>query len=208
MFYILLLLLIVGIVILVIQRFKAPKNIGLLKLGGVLYLGSIFLIPFFDPLQIPGYLAAIVLENSFPSIYATFAIFVVANCGIYGAHIFLTTMYLKTAERYRNKLINYGQYSKVRHPIFASYHIVGAAYFVVMGSIVGMIVLSASMAFLYFESKRIEKLVLVPRYGDIYQGYKENVPRRMYSLVILSVLIIIYGVFVIGLIGAVFFSEL
>ncbi len=208
MFYILLLILIIAIVFLIVQRVKMPRNLGLLKLGGALYVGSMFLIPFFDPFQIPGYLTAIIMQTTFPSYFATFTIFVVANCGIYGVHIFLSSMYLKNAERYKNKLISQGQYSKVRHPIFASYHIVGAAYFVVMGSIVGIIVLSASMAFLYFESKRIEKIVLVPRYKDIYQGYKENVPKRIYSLTILGILIIIYGLFLIGLIGVISFSKL
>jgi len=109
---------------------------------------------------------------------------------------------------YRGKLIDIDYFAKCRHPISGSCHIIGLAYFISMGSVSGVIIFSFSMIFLNLEVERIEKLVLIPKFGQKYLGYMEIVPKKMYSRDHLILLVTFYALFTIGLVGVLFFSQL
>ena len=91
--------------------------------------------------------------------------------------------------------------------LFAAYHIIGTTFFVVMGAPIGLIIFSILIIPLNFEAIRIEK-ILVKKFGEKYQLYQKQVPKRIYSLDILCILIINYGLLIIGIIGLVFFPQL
>jgi len=161
-----------------------------------------FFIPFYDPLQLSGFWASVILNNSDPTLYGFIVGLIVINCGIYGIHIFLSSANLLRAERYRGRLITTGQFSKRRFPIYASYHLIGLSYLILMGSIVGVIFLSLMMLFLFSDTARIEENVLIPKYKDEYHKYQNSVPKKMYSPELFFILILEYVLFVIGIMFA------
>ncbi|MHA1439059.1 MAG: hypothetical protein ACTSPD_15915 [Promethearchaeota archaeon] len=190
------------------QKLILLDNKGLLYIAGIIYLIALFCLPFFDPLQLPGYLASIILENSVPTIFGLIAGFIAINCAIYGIHVYFSTMNYLKEKKYRDKLIIGGYLAKMRHPLYASYHIIGLSYVILMGSTTGVIILSATMVLFFKDTKRIEEHVLIPKYKESYYIYKEKVPKKMYSYDILGIILILYLVFAIGLIGILFFSYL
>ncbi len=165
-----------------------------------MYACALFFIPFFDLLQLPGFWASVILQNSEPSLYGFILGLIVINCGIYGIHIFLSSVNLLRAERYKGRLVSTGQFSRRRFPIYASYHLIGLSYLILMGSITGVIFLSLMVGFLFSDTLQIEKNVLIPKYKDEYHRYQKNVPRRMFSSELLFILILEYILFLIGII--------
>ncbi|MHA1280859.1 MAG: hypothetical protein ACTSQP_00010 [Promethearchaeota archaeon] len=165
---------------------------------------GLFILPFYDLLLLKGYLAEIILEKSYPMIYGVIIAFIFGNLGIYGIHIFGKSIKYKTAERYRNRVIYTDFYTKMRHPLYASYHIIGLAYEGTMGSITGVIFVTIIMVLLYFDAKRLELIYLNSKLRADYQFYMENVKKRIYSLDVLIIIIIMYVALVIGIIGILF----
>jgi protein-S-isoprenylcysteine O-methyltransferase Ste14 len=208
MFLILLGFLIFGGLLIIYQKLKALNKEYLYYIGIITVFVCMIFLPFFDPLQMLGYLAAVIQFKSFFSIFGAFASLIVINIGIYGFAIFYSSMELITADRYKGKIIDIKAYKKIRHPIFASYHLIGSAYFVVMGSPIGLIIISVIMVFINFEAIRIEKRSYSRRFGASYQEYKRRVPKRLYNDEIMGLLVIIYGLIIIGIIGLVFLPQL
>lgn len=204
MFFIILAILFLDGITVIFLRFKKTKNTYLISIFASIYACALFFIPFFDPLQVPGFWASVILQNSDPSFYGFILGLIVINCGIYGIHIFLSSVNLLKAERYKHRLISTHQFSKRRFPIYASYHLIGLSYLILMGSITGAIFLSLMMIFLFFDTFKIEKNILIPRFKEEYHKYQNNVPKRMYSSELLFILILEYVLFIIGIILAYF----
>ena len=81
-----------------------------------------------------------------------------------------------------------------------SYHLIGLPYLILMGSITGVILLSIMMIFLFFDTNKIEKTFLIPKFKEEYYTYQKDVPKRMYSSEILYILILEYILFLIGIV--------
>ncbi len=152
----------------------------------------------------PGFFASVILEFEFPSIYGIIIGLVVINFSIYGIHIILSSVRLIKAEMYKKNLIFLGQFSRRRHPTFASYHIIGLSYLILMGSVIGIIIISITMVFLYLDTYRIENNILIPKVGKEYIRYKKKVPKRIYSIDILALVTISYLLFVFAIVSIYF----
>jgi protein-S-isoprenylcysteine O-methyltransferase Ste14 len=202
LFFILLAILILAGILIVFLKYKEAKNKSLIYIFSLIYAVALFFIPFLDPLQVPGFWASVILQNSDPTLYGFIVGLLVINCGIYGIHIFLSSANLVRAERYRGRLITTGQFSKRRFPLYASYHLIGLSYLILMGTITGVIFLSFMTIFLFLDTSHIEENRLIPKYKDEYHRYKKKIPKRMYSTELLFILIIEYILFLIGIIFA------
>ena len=178
-FIIILTILILNGILIIFLRYKEVKNKYLPYILAIMYTCALFFIHFFDPLQLPGFWASVILQNTEPSLYGFIVGLIVINCGIYGIHIFLSSVNLLRAERYKRRLITTGQFSRRRFPIYASYHLIGLSYLILMGSIAGVILSSLMMVFLFSDTSRIEKNVLIPKFKDEYLKYQKKVPKRM-----------------------------
>ncbi|TFG15390.1 MAG: hypothetical protein EU535_01830 [Promethearchaeota archaeon] len=199
LFLIFLLILIVVSFLIVIYRRRYKERKPILYFLAIIYVSALFIIPFFDILKIPGFLASVIMEDIDPSLYGFIIGIIVINCGIYGIHIFLSSVNLLKAERYKNSIIFTGPFSKRRFPIIASYHLIGLSYLILMGSIVGVAILSIMMIFLFFDTQKVEKENLNSKFGDKYLKYKKSVPKRIYSTELFIILILEYSLFMIGI---------
>ncbi|TFF95182.1 MAG: hypothetical protein EU544_03325 [Promethearchaeota archaeon] len=168
--------------------------------GGVLAL-ILFFLPFFDPLKMRGYLAGILMQTSTPSLYGVLMIFLAGNIGIYGVHVFLSSVNIMRGDRYKDKVISSGQFSKRRHPIFAGFHIVGLAYNALMGSITGIIITSILAVLFYWDVTRLENQVYKHKFGKTYEAYKRAVPKKIYSFDIILAVGVLYVAWIIGMLG-------
>ena len=113
-FLTILIILVSDFILIVTLRYKDPKNKFLIYIFAIIYACALFFLPFFDPLQLSGFWASVILQNSEPTLYGFIVGLIVINCGIYGIHIFLSSTNLLIAERYRGRLITIGQFSKRR----------------------------------------------------------------------------------------------
>jgi len=207
-FAILIGLLIVGVFLIIYQKLKALSQEYLYYIGLLIVIVVLFLIPFYDPLQMPGYLAAVIQLKSPFTIFGMLVGLIVINIAIYGIVIFYSSVELITADRYKGKLLAVRYYRKIRHPIFASYHIIGSSFYILMGAPSGLIIFDMLMILLNFEAIRIEKRKLTQRFGESFQDYKKLVPNRIYNNEILGLLIISHSLLILGIIGLVFFADL
>jgi protein-S-isoprenylcysteine O-methyltransferase Ste14 len=202
LFVIFLLILIIDSILIVIFRQKKKECKSVLDFIAIIYVSALFFIPFFDILKIPGFLASFIMEDIDPSINGFIIGIIVINCGIYGIHIFLSSVNLLKAERYKHSLITTGQFAKRRFPIIASCHLIGLSYVILMGSITGVATLSVMMIFLFFDTLKIEKEELIPNFGDKYLKYQKTVPKRVYSTELLIIFILEYSLFALGILGS------
>ena len=199
MFELILTLLLIGAILILIQRIKFSEKEYLMWIGSLLILLGLLLLPFYDPLLVSGFLASMILDTSKPSTYGVITGFVVINCSMYGINIWISSLNLKYGERYRGKLIYTGQFAKRRHPMLASYTIMGLGYGILMGSITSVIIMSIVMIYLHFLAGWKEKKKLIPRYGKEYEGYQQNVLSKIFSFDIIMILLIEYALFIFGL---------
>ena len=202
LFVIFLLIVIIDSILIVIFRQRKKESKFIFYFITIIYTSALFFIPFFDVLKIPGFLASFIMEDIDPSLYGFIIGIIVINCGIYGIHIFLSSVNLLKAERYKNSLISTGQFSKRRFPIIASSHLIGLSYLILMGSVTGVVTLSIMMTCLFFDTLKIEKEELIPRFGDKYLKYQNSVPKRVYSTELIIILILEYLLFAFGILGA------
>lgn len=197
-----------GLVFIFYYRLKNLKNDAIFYCGFFLAVIALALLPFVDPLKLAGYLADTLFELRPVYIFPIIAGLISINIGIYGIYILSTSYSLLREARKRGIFLNQNQFKKRRFPIFASFHLLGICYFVLMGSPVGLIIMNIIALFLYLECIRVEKERLIPHFGERYLEYKQSVPRRMFSDDMLILLIILHGVFGVGVMGLIFFSYL
>lgn len=207
-FVILIILILVGVSFYLLQLFRYPENKGILGASLIISIGSILVLPFFDPIKMQGFLAALFTEESAPSIYGIIVGLIVSNFSIYSIHILASSIILKRGERFQEGVISIGQYSRRRHPILISSFVLMLSYQIVMGSIAGIVVLTLVLCFLPIIAKKKEEKELIPKYGRSYESYQEKVPKMLFSLDVLGILIIYYALFFIGLFGIIFLAEL
>ncbi len=200
-FLILLISLILSGILIIYLKIRPSNKNSFLYFNYTLFISVLFFIPFSDPLQLPGFFASVILGLEVPSVYGILIGLVVINFSIYGIHIFLSSVRLIKAERYKKNLIFLGQFSRRRHPTFAAYHIIGLSYLILMGSVIGIIIISITMVFLYLNTYRIENNILIPKFGKEYIRYKKKLPRRIYSIDILALVTISYILFVFAIIS-------
>ncbi|TFF89129.1 MAG: hypothetical protein EU548_07995 [Promethearchaeota archaeon] len=175
-----------------------PQNNALSSLATIILASCLIILPFFDPFILNSFLSSIILEKSLPNLYTIIAGIIILNCGVYGINILASCISLKSAEKDSKKPLHTEQYAKRRHPIFASLCLIGVGYEALMGSTLGVIMVSVLPFLLYLEAKRQEKEELIPKYGQVYKGYSLNVPVRIFSLDVVILLMMEYLLFGLG----------
>jgi len=198
----------IGLAFVFYYRLKNLNNEIIFYCGFLLAVIALALLPFVDPLMLAGYFAEALFMIPRVSTFAMIAGFISINIGIYGIHMLATSYNLLKEARKRGIFLSQNQFLKRRFPIFASFHLLGICYFVLMGSPVGIITMNIIAFFLYLECRRVEKKILIPNFGERYLKYKQQVRRRMYSDDMLILFIILHGVFGVGVMGLMFFSYL
>lgn len=180
----------------------------ILGIGGLVLL-YIFL-PFFDPLRLDGYIASVATRNMIPSYFGIAAGLIAGNCSIYGIHVLVSSLLQKrgNGDLLKVQFIRLGQYSKRRHPIYISTYLLSLCYAVLMGSPTLVLISSCLLILLYFHAKYTEKSLLIRRFGDDYIDYQNRVSKLMFSNDFLFLIIGMYVLFLIGLVGVLFFSNL
>ncbi|MGV9172402.1 MAG: methyltransferase family protein [Promethearchaeia archaeon] len=173
-----------------------------------LILTYIFLA-FYDPLQLDGYLAALILGKS-PSIFGSFAGIIAGNCAIYAIHVFASSALKKRrkGDLFKLQFINTGQYAKRRHPLYISSYFLALCYAQIMGSCTLFILAFVLLFLLYLNAKYIEKKILLKKFGKDYVIYQRRVPTLLMTKDFGVLTIIISVIFLIGLIGVIFFPML
>ncbi|MFO8019578.1 MAG: methyltransferase [Promethearchaeia archaeon] len=168
------------------------------------------LLPFYDPFQLPGYLASVVLGRTFPSYFGFTAGIIAGNCAIYAIHIFASSALEKRKRGHLLKIqfIRSGQYSKRRHPLYISSYFLALCYAVVMGSVVLVIIACSFLILFYFNAKYIEKNVLLKKFGGDYNNYQKEVRTLFFTKDFLVLTVVIHILFLIGLVGVIFFPML
>jgi protein-S-isoprenylcysteine O-methyltransferase Ste14 len=197
-FLIILAIVVLSGISLIFLRRKNSSNKVAVYIGAIIFIGANFLIPLFDPLKMPGFLASLIMGESIPSIYGFIVGLIVINIGIYGIHIFLSSFNMIKKKKY-NYLVSRGTYSRMRFPIFSAYHLIGLSYAVLMGTITGIIIISVTMVLVYFEALKIENQRLISDFGVAYLEYQNKVSKKIYSKDVLILLILEYCLFLIGL---------
>lgn len=195
MFYIILALPFISVGLLVYRELGRSQSKSILILGGILLVLGLALLPFFDPFLLDYWLASIILGRKLPNLFTILFGLIVLNCCVYGIHILASSISLKYAEKDSGKILYTEQYSKRRHPILASYGLIGLGFEVLMGSVTGVILMTGLIILFVYESVHLEKTVLIPRHGQVYKGYMKNVPHRLFSMDVMLLLSIEYVIF-------------
>ena len=189
-----------GILIIVFRTTSEGPD-ARLYLFCVIFVVLLIILPFFDLLIMQGFLAAIILETSVPSMYGAICIVLCGNLSIFGIHMLGSSVNLLHGERYKEEVIYGGQFTKRRFPIFASFHIIGLAYQAAMGSLTGILIVSIVMVFINSEANRIQKKKLASSLKQSYEIYMRKVPKKIYSVDVLMIVIVMYAAIAIGLVG-------
>lgn len=198
-FVITLLILFISLILLIFLRSKETEIKSLIYLFAIIFACGLFFLPFFDIFVLSGFLASVLLQNSFFTIYGAIIGLIVIEFGIYGIHIFLSSVNLIREERYKQRFVSIKQFSKKRFPIIASYHLIGLSYVILMGSITGVVILSIMMIFLSYDTSKIEEKILIPKFGEKYLKYQKIVPKRIYSTELVIILTLEYILFLIAI---------
>lgn len=90
-------------------------------------------------------------------------------------------------------------YNIMRHPMYAAWALVFFGLALILDSIIALIITPFFMLFLEFEGYLEEKYLLLPKFGEKYEDYKEKVPCRLFPspynglLIIIAILIVYVG---------------
>jgi protein-S-isoprenylcysteine O-methyltransferase Ste14 len=106
---------------------------------------------------------------------------------------------VKSLDETDSKLITYGIYKLIRHPIYSAWSIIFLGAAILSDSLICLIFSFIFLIVMEFHAIIEEKLILIPKYGDAYNNYKKKTPYRIIPtpfnliLIIIIVLIIYVG---------------
>ena len=98
-----------------------------------------------------------------------------------------------------SKLITSGVFRIIRHPIYSAWTIIFFGIALISDSLVSLIFCPIILLILEIHASIEEKLVLIPRYGNNYDNFKEKSPSRIIPtplnllLVIITMIIVYVG---------------
>ncbi|MFW9828585.1 MAG: methyltransferase family protein [Candidatus Thorarchaeota archaeon] len=106
---------------------------------------------------------------------------------------------VKSLDKSDSKLITYGIYRLIRHPIYSAWSIIFLGAAILSDSLICLIFSYIFLFVMEFHAIIEEKLILIPKYGDAYENYKKKTPYRIIPtpfnliLIIITVLIVYVG---------------
>ena len=106
---------------------------------------------------------------------------------------------VKTLDENSSKLIKSGVFRIIRHPIYSAWVIIFLGAAIISDSIISLIISPVILLILEVHARIEEKLILIPKYGEAYQKYKEKTPYRIiptplnFLLIIITFIIVYVG---------------
>jgi protein-S-isoprenylcysteine O-methyltransferase Ste14 len=96
-----------------------------------------------------------------------------------------------------SKLITSGPYSLVRHPVYLAWALIFTGWSFILDSPLAIIFVPILIICLDLHSTYEEKLVLIPKHGELYLQYIKKVPYRLFCppynyIVIITAIIVVY----------------
>jgi protein-S-isoprenylcysteine O-methyltransferase Ste14 len=98
---------------------------------------------------------------------------------------------VKSMDENSPKLITKGIFKLIRHPIYSAWGIIFFGLAIISDSLVSLIISPIIFILLEINSILEERLILIPRYGNIYENYKKKTPNRIIPTPLNLLLIII-----------------
>ena len=95
------------------------------------------------------------------------------------------------------KLITYGIFRIIRHPVYSAWAIIFLGVAIISDSLISLIISLLIMIILELHAIIEERLILIPKYNEAYENYKRKTPNRiiptpMNLLLIIMALVIAY----------------
>ena len=107
---------------------------------------------------------------------------------------------VKAIDENSSKLITSGVFRIMRHPIYAAWVIIFLGAAIISDSIISLIISPLILLILEVHARIEEKLMLIPKYGEVYVKYKEKTPYRIiptplnFLLIIITFIIVYIGI--------------
>jgi protein-S-isoprenylcysteine O-methyltransferase Ste14 len=104
---------------------------------------------------------------------------------------------VKSMDQDKSKLITKGIFKIIRHPIYSAWGLIFLGIAIISDSLISLVVSIIIFILLEIHSMLEEKLILIPKFGNIYENYKKKTPNRtiptpLNLLLIIMVVIIAY----------------
>ena len=106
----------------------------------------------------------------------------------------------KPLDENSSKLITSGVFRIMRHPIYSAWVIIFLGAAIISDSIISLMISPIILLILEVHARIEEKLILIPKYGELYEKYKEKTPYRIiptplnFLLIIITFIIIYVGI--------------
>ena len=103
---------------------------------------------------------------------------------IVGVALFISSIILTVKcslfwrRKYKDELISYGIYSRIRNPHYLPVLMIILSFFIVHRDIINLIFLASSSVLIHLSIKK-EESQFIKRYGDEYREYMKKVPYRL-----------------------------
>ena len=97
------------------------------------------------------------------------------------------------------KLITYGIFRIIRHPVYSAWAIIFLGVAIISDSLISLIISLLIMIILELHAIIEEKLILIPKYDEAYENYKRKTPNRIIPtplnilLIIITIIIVYVG---------------
>ena len=98
------------------------------------------------------------------------------------------------------RLLTEGFYSTVRHPMTGMFIVILFGFMFSLGSALSLVIIILFALFFHGATLYEENTWLIPKFGQEYLSYMKNVPRRYLPKVETTILIILFGFSIIGLV--------
>ena len=119
--------------------------------------------------------------------------------GIYFAKRARKEYEVKSLDESDVKLITYGIFRIIRHPVYSAWAIIFLGVAIISDSLISLIISLLIMIILELHAIIEEKLILIPKYDEAYENYKRKTPNRIIPtplnilLIIITIIIVYVG---------------
>ena len=106
---------------------------------------------------------------------------------------------VKLLDESSTKLITYGIFRLIRHPVYSAWGIIFLGVAIISDSLISLIISPLIFVILEINAMIEEKLILIPKYSKTYENYKRKTPNRIIPtplnilLIIITIIIVYVG---------------
>jgi protein-S-isoprenylcysteine O-methyltransferase Ste14 len=106
---------------------------------------------------------------------------------------------VKSLDESDNKLITYGIFRIIRHPVYSAWAFLFLGVAIISDSLISLIISPLIFIVLEIHALVEEKLILIPKYDKTYENYKRKTPNRIIPtplnilLIIITIIIVYVG---------------